>query len=125
VRVLATDGVNTAQDDSDAAFTVEGKPPAAMIFDPVAGHIFLPGAPLVLDGAGADLEDGPITDDSRFRWRSDLEGELGAGQRLFFEDLLPGWHTITLAVTDSDHFVGETSVTVFVGRQTYLPVMLK
>ena len=125
VRVLATDGVNTAHDASDAAFTVEGKPPAALIFDPVAGQTFLPGAALVLDGSGTDLEDGPITDDSRFRWRSDLEGDLGVGRRLFYEDLLPGWHTITLAVTDSDHFVGESSVTVFIGRQVHLPVIFK
>ncbi|MCX6032881.1 MAG: DNRLRE domain-containing protein [Chloroflexi bacterium] len=124
LRVVATDGVNTGQDTSDAAFAVEGKPPAALIVYPVAGQVFLPGRPIVLDGSGTDLEDGPITDDTRFRWRSSLEGDLGVGRRLFFEDLLPGRHVLTLVVMDSDRFVGQDSVTVTVGYPLYLPLTL-
>ncbi|HEY66428.1 MAG TPA: hypothetical protein G4O02_17900, partial [Caldilineae bacterium] len=81
--------------------------------------------PILLEGAGTDLEDGPITDDAHFVWSSNLEGELGVGRRLYFEDLLPGWHTITLRVMDSDGFVGEKSISLFVGYRLRLPLILR
>jgi hypothetical protein len=125
LRVIATDGANTAQDTSDAAFTVEGKPPTALILYPVTGQRFEPGRPVLLEGSGTDLEDGPLSDDMRFRWRSSIEGELGIGRKLFFEDLLPGRHVITLEVMDSDGFTGSATVAITIGHKLYLPVTLK
>jgi hypothetical protein len=125
LRVVATDGVNTGQDTSNATFAVEGKPPTAMIVYPIAGQRFEPGRPVILEGSGTDLEDGPLSDDMRFRWRSSIEGELGIGRKLFFEDLLPGRHVITLEVADSDGFISQDSVSIFVGRLLYVPLLLK
>ena len=89
----------------------------------MTGDIFPPGGPVILEGNATDLEDGPITDGLRFRWSSSLEGELGVGQKLFFEDLLPGRHVITLEVMDSDLYVDRVSVTIYVGYRTYLPII--
>jgi hypothetical protein len=125
LRLIASDGVNTSQDDSDRIFTVEGKPPAAYVLYPLDNSVFRPGAPVVLEGTATDLEDGPLTDDALFAWSSSLEGELGVGRTLYFDDLLPGPHTITLAVSDSDGFVGRESVSIFIGSRVYLPIALK
>ena len=125
IRVVASDGVNTGQDQSDGTFTVEPKPPEAMIVYPVDGDVFPPGGPVLFEGAGTDLEDGSLTDGALFTWSSSLEGELGVGRELYFDDLLPGWHTITLEATDSDHFVGQDSVSIFIGNRVYLPLILK
>ncbi|MBC8249668.1 MAG: hypothetical protein H8E90_08315, partial [Anaerolineales bacterium] len=125
LRVVASDGVNTSQDESDGTFTVEGKPPEVYIIYPLDGSTFLPGRLVVLEGAGTDLEDGPLTDETLFTWSSSLEGELGVGRELRFDDLRPGWHTITLEVADSDHFVGQDSVSIFIGNRVYLPLILK
>jgi len=125
LRVVASDGVNTSQDDSDGTFTVEPKPPAALIVYPVDGDVFPPGGPVLFEGAGTDPEDGSLTDDTRFTWSSSLEGELGVGRKLYFGDLLPGRHTITLTVRDSDDLVGQGRVTISIGHHVYLPLILK
>lgn len=123
VRILASDGVNTAVDESDAPFAVEGKPPVVMIVEPEDGRTILPGAPVLLRGAATDLEDGPISADEHFSWRSNVQGWLGDGRLFQFNDLAPGRHTITLRVTDSDGWVAEGRVTLSVGSRVYLPVM--
>ncbi len=125
VRVIATDGINTGQDDSNGVFSVEGKPPVAAIASPADGSRRLPGKLVVLEGVATDLEDGPITEGARFRWHSSLEGALGTGRQLTFEDLLPGTHVITLEVTDSDRFVSSDRVTIFVGNTIYLPLVTR
>jgi hypothetical protein len=79
----------------------------------------------VLEGTGTDLEDGPLTDDTAFTWSSSLEGELGVGRRLYFDDLLPGQHTVTLTVRDSDGFTVQESISILIGSRVYLPLTLK
>jgi len=55
----------------------------------------------VLAGTAYDLEDGPITATSAFRWRSDRDGELAQGPWIVLRKLSPGKHRITLRATDS------------------------
>ena len=82
-----------------------GKPPEAFITYPAEGASFMPGVSLFLQGTAYDLEDGTLPD-SAYRWKSDKDGDLGAGaSNLVF--LSPGPHIITLTVTDSD---GNTAV---------------
>lgn len=73
----------------------------------------------------SDLTSGVVKGDTAFAWRSDLEGELGVGRKLYFDDLRLGQHTITLTVTDSDGFIGTDSISILIGSHTYLPMLLK
>ena len=59
-RVVANDGVNTAFDETDEVISIPNKAPQAFILNPTSGGIFLPGALVVLEGSGADLEDGTL-----------------------------------------------------------------
>jgi len=79
---------------------------------------------MLLEGTATDLEDGPLSDDTLFSWQSDREGELGIGRSLLYDDLLPGQHTVTLTVADSEGYVSEDSVTIFIASPLYLPLTL-
>ena len=123
VRVLATDGVNTSSDESDAAFTVGRKGPSAFILAPEGEVRFMPGTPLWLQGYGYDLEDGTL-EGAALRWRSDRDGDLGTGSQALVT-LSPGRHVITLAATDKDGNHVTASITVYAGGKTYLPLVLR
>ena len=123
VRVLATDGVNTGSDESDAAFTVGSKGPSVFILAPEGDVRFMPGTPLWLQGYGYDLEDGTL-EGAALRWRSDRDGDLGTGSQALVT-LAPGRHVITLAATDKDGNHATASITVYAGGKTYLPLVLR
>lgn len=124
LRVIVSDGVNTAQDESDGAFRVDSKPPDVSIIYPVDGVAVPVGGLVILEASASDLEDGPISDGMRFRWFSSLEGELGVGRRLFYDDLLPGRHQLSVRVTDSEGNVAAAQVSLTVGGGLYLPLVL-
>ena len=123
LRVIATDGLNTAQDDSDGTFVVPTKPPVLEILAPLDGTAYLVGDVTVLEGSAYDLEDG-ILEESALAWTSSLDGGLGAGS-IVLASLSPGQHIITLTATDNDGNVATDSLNVFVGYKTYLPLILK
>ncbi|GIW07412.1 MAG: hypothetical protein KatS3mg060_2217 [Dehalococcoidia bacterium] len=122
IRVVVTDGINVGQDVSDAVFSIERKPPEAVIFTP-DGTIVAPGAGLLLRGGAFDAEDGPLVEDA-LRWASDRDGELGGGEQVVVQ-LSPGVHVVSLTARDTDG--GETTarVTIIVGEtpsRTFVPV---
>jgi len=119
VRVIATDGVNTSRDTSDATFTVEPKPPFVLILAPENDFLFPVGQRIRLEGTASDLEDG-VLPDSALQWSSDKDGPLGAGRILDLNRLSPGLHTITLSAHDSDGREGRASITVRVATQLEL-----
>jgi hypothetical protein len=126
-RVIASDGVNTAQDDSDAAFSVAAKPPQAFIISPLPLESLAADAPLTLFGDAYDLEDGDLPDPA-FAWSSNLSGELGLGRQINLEGLAPGLHTITLTVKDSSDMTGSATVQVSVYRalsEVIMPMLMK
>lgn len=123
VRGLATDGVNTSSDESDAAFTVSRKGPSASILAPESNIRFMPGTPLWLQGYGYDLEDGTL-EGAALHWRSDRDGDLGTGSQALVT-LSPGQHVITLTATDSDGNHTTASITVYAGEKTYLPLVVR
>lgn len=112
VRVLATDGVNTTADESDAGFTVGRKGPQAYVLSPEQDVTIAPGTPLWLNGFAYDLEDSTLGE-SALHWSSDRDGDLGSGSWVL-ADLSPGHHVITLTATDSDGNTATATVNVFV-----------
>ncbi len=127
VRVLASDGVNTASDQSDATFTLLDRAPLAAILQPTEGANFAFDDSLILAGDAYDPEDGDLADTALI-WESNREGQLGSGSLLALaaHDLTPGRHIITLAATDSDRQVGLATVQITVAfPQTYLPLTLR
>ncbi|MGV8041198.1 MAG: hypothetical protein AB2L07_14360 [Thermoanaerobaculaceae bacterium] len=118
VRVLASDGFNTAQDASDAPFAVGRKGPEAHIASPADGSELPAGAPLVLRGLGLDAEDGALSG-AALAWRDDVSGALGTGNELLLSaGLALGQHTITLTATDSHGQTGTATAGVRVVAAT-------
>jgi hypothetical protein len=123
VRVVASDGLLTAQDASDGPFTVAPKPPQAAIDWPADGRSSRPGEVVMLSGYAWDPEDGPLPDAS-LSWESDRDGFLGDGDELVVTMLSSGRHVITLSATDSDGQADQASVSIVVQGGVYLPLIL-
>ncbi|MCS7219951.1 MAG: hypothetical protein RML36_07710 [Anaerolineae bacterium] len=117
IRVIVSDGVNTAQDDSDGTFIVGDHAPVVTASAP---PLIAPGAPVPLIGEAVDQEDGLLPDD-RLVWTEGTNG-LGTGRRLLVT-LDPGPHTITLSATDQDGNTTQATLSVFVGHRLYLPLI--
>jgi hypothetical protein len=117
IRVLATDGFNTSQDQSDATFSVARHAPAATLLAPVDGSLYVGDQLLILDGRAIDNEDGDLPD-AALTWTSDLDGVLGTGRSLDVAaaTLTEGTHTITLAAQDADGQIGTDTISVEVYR---------
>jgi hypothetical protein len=127
IRVIASDGVNSGEDQSDGVFTLARRPPSVRIVEPVSGSRFSLGSTVVLSGRGMDVEDGTL-EDAALTWASDLDGDLGSGWEVWVNHLATGIHRITLTATDSDGDTDTDAVTVFVGvsmNPVYLPIVLK
>jgi hypothetical protein len=110
VRVIASDGLNTGQGDSDA-FKVPNKPPLVAIQSPTDQAEILQGGTVVLLGTAMDLERGPIPGDSLI-WSSDVQGDLGRGSEIGTRTLSLGTHEITLTADDSDGLSSSDSITL-------------
>jgi hypothetical protein len=119
-RVIATDGVNTGQDDSDGPFQVPNNAPEVGIITPASGSSFGSVHTVVLVGRATDVEEGDLEENS-LQWSSDIQGNLGEG-RSASATLLPGMHTITLTATDAAGDATSESIRVEVGDDT-LPVV--
>jgi len=125
VRVLATDGLNTASDETDGTFAVLKKAPSAYITQPEDGAHFLPGEPIILIGRGYDPEDGTLGD-TALVWTSSISGTLGPGTWLQLDyGLSAGTHVITVSAEDSDGNEAATSIQIFVGYRLFLPLVLR
>ncbi len=114
IRVLASDGVRTTADDSDAVFGVPDAPPQPYIIGPADGATFPEGASVTLMGGANDLEDGALSGDS-LRWSSSIDGDLGAGHDVRTRDLQPGTHAIELSATDQVGGVDRRTVEITIG----------
>ena len=100
VRVLASDGYNTAIGLSQP-FTLKNRPPEPVILTPVAGETFAAGPDVVLQGAATDAEDGGLPA-AALSWQLD-GAPAGSGPAVAVAGLAPGAHTATLAATDANN----------------------
>jgi hypothetical protein len=123
-RVIATDGVNTGVDETDQAISIPNKAPQVTILNPAPGAHIPVGGVAVLQGSGTDMEDG-ILPDSALTWSSDRQGTLGIGPSLPLNNLLPGWHTLTLTGVDSNGIAVSATVRTYIGVAVYLPLAVR
>jgi hypothetical protein len=121
-RVIASDGVNIGDDETDFPINVPDKAPTALILNPTTGAQALPGDLVVLMGAGNDFEDGTLPELS-LAWSSDRQGALGTGESVATNTLQSGAHTITLTVTDSQGHTSTATANIFIGSQLHLPLV--
>lgn len=105
IRVMVSDGVNTASDVSDSVFTVPKKVPEVVILSPSNGTTVIEGSYITLSGVGFDLEDGMLNDSS-LTWNSDQMGLLGTGSDLYLRILGRGVHAII------SHLRARTAITI-------------
>jgi hypothetical protein len=110
-RVIATDGVNTGQDDTDGVFRAPSKAPNARIISPGPNSSFSTAHTLVLVGEAFDCEDGQL-DCAALQWRSDRQGALGSGRSIAVTGLQPGPHRITLEARDKSGALSVASVQI-------------
>ncbi len=97
VRVLTSDGINTAIATSDA-FTVPNRAPQSIIAQPQEGETFPAGQSITLRGTAWDAETGTL-DRSALSWR--VNGDVAGNSDLVVVDgLAPGFHTVTLDASD-------------------------
>lgn len=111
LRVVANDGVNTAQVDS-ASFTIANKPPQPNILTPGSGLRIHYGQLVNFSGEAEDFQDGGVSG-AGLVW-SNQKGTLGSGALLSVSDLPIGTNIITLRATDSASLSANTSITVVV-----------
>jgi hypothetical protein len=128
-RILASDGVNTAQDESDGTFSLPDKAPRLQLISPPNMAVYVPGQNVALVADAIDLEDGSL-DDAAFTWHSSLSGTIGIGHMVHITNLVTGTHRLTLAAIDSGGHVVTATRTVYIGwhspfLKVYLPIVLK
>jgi hypothetical protein len=111
VRVVASDGFNTASDESDSAFQIPLKAPSVQIAAPEDGTTFQRPEAVFLRGRGSDPEDGELRG-AALQWSSDRDGPLGTGNQVVSPELSRGDHVITLTAVDADGMRGTASVTI-------------
>lgn len=123
IRVTASDGFNTAMDESDGTFSTPNSSPAAFIDSPSDSDVFAGETPVIFSGTALDVEDGKLNGTS-LSWTSNLNGFLGNGENLYLPDatqLKAGVHIITFIATDKDGVSARDSVKIIVQGGTTPP----
>jgi hypothetical protein len=123
VRVIASDGVNTSHDTSDAPFTMSNHAPSAFISTPANGAQIEGAAVLYFTGGAMDSEEGALGGNA-LQWFIDGQA-AGSGSEIFVEGLSPGLHTVRLVANDSQNAQGEATITIVVGNLLYLPTIIR
>lgn len=124
MRVIASDGIHTAQDQSDMPFSLARKAPRAHILEPRSESEWALGGSIVFRGVALDAEDGTLGE-AAITWSSDRSGTLGAGAELWVSDLAAGTHRITMTAVDGDGDTGTDTIIIYVGTlvKIYLPII--
>ena len=108
MKVLASDGMNTAEDISDAIFEVTSKPPTVFIVDP-PDDVFVGEDGIKLRALVYDPEGGNVNDDA-IHWISDRDGTLGTGSALAIGQLSYGAHDLFCEAVGASGMTGTSEV---------------
>ena len=123
-RVIASDGVNTAEDRSNNVFTVSNKPPMVRIVSPTPGTCLMQAQQLMLVGAAYDLEEGAIPGGNMV-WG--IDGQfVGSGEQLAIASLPVGRHEVVFSARDENYTYTSTYSSVVIteaGCRVYLPLI--
>ncbi len=119
LRVIVSDGVNTAYADS-AQFTMANKPPQPFILSPADGLHIHYGQLVNFSGMAQDVQDGLVTPSSLY-WTDGDGDPLGAGAQFSMDNLPVGLNTIILQATNSMGETATTSITIIVDDDLSLP----
>jgi hypothetical protein len=123
IRIIATDGFNTVEDDSDELFSLVEKDPVVTIQSPTNLMSASSNETINFSGDAFDAEDGALPDGA-FVW-SDNGVYFGQGREVQAQ-LEPGFHVVTLEVADSAENIGESTVMMLIdGDSLYLPFITK
>ncbi len=119
LRVMASDGVNTAYADS-APFNMGVKEPIPYILDPVDGLHVQYGQLVNFSGIAMDAQDGLVAEDG-LTWTDAFGSTLAVGSEFSSDNLPVGENLIKLRAINSKGILGVASTTVFVGDDLSLP----
>lgn len=119
IRVTASDGFNTATDESDAVFTVGNNRPEVFIIPPSEGEMFFGNSPIFFKAFAFDREDGELSGAS-LQWNSNLDGPLGSGKEIDFQadQLSESTHLVRVLATDGNGLTSTASVQIVVQSAT-------
>jgi len=117
IKVLATDGVRSSHDMSDAVFSIPVKGPEAYISLPIEGAKYKKGSTVTLNGVGID-QDGSELDNSSLAWFSNMDGFIEIGGHVSTSTLSLGDHEITLEVSDDENQKESAEVNISVATDT-------
>jgi hypothetical protein len=120
-RVWVSDGIHTANDASDAPFTVPNRVPTVEITTPSGPIAVVVSQTLALEGSAYDVDTGTMVG-NQLQWSSNIDGVLGNGSQLSTVSLSEGEHTITFRADDGAGGVATDTVQVIVvSDPTQLP----
>ena len=109
-QVRSSDGYHVTVKAS-TPFAFQTSPPEVEILTPRNDATVTEGEPVLLVGRGFDYAKGRRLPSESLIWSSDMQKELGRGERLVIHDLRPGEHKITLRAAGA-----EAMLTVKVNR---------
>lgn len=113
IAVIASDGVNTGEAETNVSFSVAQKRPTVTITNPATNTTFRGDHILALTASGYDPEDGTLPD-SAFVFSSNINGLLGKGSPLYVNRISNGTHTITVRATDKAGNIAIDSIKLLV-----------
>ena len=115
LRVIASDGWHAAQADTPSAFAVADKPAQLTIDSPEEGAQFNYRDTIDLSAFAYDVEAGWFEGENII-WTSSVDGELGQGDSISFDDLSTGEHILTASLTTASGETLQKSVTITIAE---------
>lgn len=110
-RVLATDGIHTASDESDASFVVPNHAPTVRIVTPGSGIRVAAGETVRFEADAYDIDSGSLGA-GEIAWTSSVDGPVGRGPSVAVTDLAVGRHVVTCRCDDGIGGVATASIEI-------------